>query len=303
MLSIGSVLCARSTGRPRMWSSFAAQPSEVEVRGLPEKRSYGTDFPFRDVGQLSGVRGIGPVNTAVISGAYGGLSNVWGSQVMPFTASTFGDWPVSLAEMEPHYREILTEIPYAGEDDALSEHFPLIGKAQPLPDLAPRTEQVLEAADRHRSALRRAGVVVGRARLAFDSGPCVRCGLCMTGCPYSLIYSSASTFDRLRREQRVEYHSQMLVSHVGEEGDRPYVMARDLAGDTVHRFDADQIFLGCGAIGTTRLVLGSLGIFDQDVEIRRVGAVRGADGLASSRPGPTPVHRIHSQPIQHGCRY
>jgi len=202
----------------------------------------------------------------VISGAYGGLSNVWGSQVMPFTASTFAEWPVSLADMEPHYRKILDEIPYAGEVDALAEHFPLIGDAHPLPELAPRTEQVLGAADRHRSALRRAGVIVGRARLAFDAGACVRCGLCMTGCPYSLIYSSASTFDRLRRQRRVEYHDGLLVSHVGEDDGRPYVVAKNLTDDTMHRFEADRVYLACGAIGTTRLVLGSLGIFDQDVE-------------------------------------
>jgi len=244
-----------------------AQPHGVEVRGLPEKRSYGSDFPFRDVSQRTGVRGIGQVNTAVISGAYGGLSNVWGSQIMPFTAAAFGRWPVTASEMEHHYKAVLQEIPLAGEEDALAEHFPLFGNASPLPPLAPRTRSVLEAAERHHEDLRRYGVLVGRARLAFDSSRCVRCGLCMTGCPYSLIYSSASTFDKLRDEGRVEYLSSLLAVRLGEEAGRPYLIARELGRGRHHRLDADRVLVACGAMGTTRLVLGSLGIYDEDIEL------------------------------------
>jgi choline dehydrogenase-like flavoprotein len=276
---------------PAQWDSddlelIRAQPKDVVVKGLPEKRSYGSDFPFRDVGQRTGLTGIDQVNTAVISGAYGGLSNVWGSQVMPFTPATFRQWPVSVAEMELHYRSILREIPFAGEADALSEHFPLIGPASPLPPLAPRTLSVIAAADRHRNALRRNGVVVGRARLAFDSPRCVRCGLCMTGCPYSLIYSSASTFDRLRREGRVEYRAGLLAVRLGEESSRPYVIVRDLAGGGTQRLDADRVLVACGAVGTTRLVLGSLGVFGEDIELAE--SAQFVLPMVSMRPVPDP---------------
>src|ERR1035438_1380136 len=104
------------------------QPADMAIQGLPEKRAFGSDFPFRNVGQLDGVHGIGQVNGTVISGAYGGLSNVRGSQVMVFTPATFSEWPVSGSDMEAHYRKILEEIPYAGEEDALARHFPLVGK-------------------------------------------------------------------------------------------------------------------------------------------------------------------------------
>ena len=73
------------------------------------------------------------MNRALVSGAYRGFSNVWGSQVMPFTEATFDTWPVSATEMEPHYRAILEEVPLAGEEDNLAELFPLIGMPTPLP--------------------------------------------------------------------------------------------------------------------------------------------------------------------------
>jgi choline dehydrogenase-like flavoprotein len=243
------------------------QPVESGRRGLPQKRSYGSDYPFEDVGQLSDVSARLHANRTVVSGAYGGLSNIWGSQVMPFTPATFSQWPVTYAEMEPYYRSILTSIPFAAEHDAIAERFPLIAGSDPLPPLAPRSKAVLQAFERRRPGIERHGVVVGRARLAFEAQSCVRCGLCMTGCPYGLIYSAAHTFDRLRVDGRVEYHGGLHVLDVGQDADRPFVTARELAGGSMHRFEADRVFLACGAVGTTRLVLHALRLYDEDVSM------------------------------------
>ncbi len=89
----------------------------------------------------------------------------------------------------------------------------------------------------------------------------------MTGCPYSLIYSSAQTFDRLRTSERVDYHDGLIVIRVGQTGDVPYVIARDMRTGSHHTFESDRIYLALGAVGTTRLVLSSLKVFDQDVEL------------------------------------
>ena len=182
-----------ASAEPSHWESrdlelVTHQPIAGSASGLPEKRAYGSDFPFSNRGQLDGIDVVGDVNASVVSGAYGGLSNVWGSQVMVFTPETFDDWPISFSDMEPHYREILDHIPYAAEDDALAARFPLVARADRLPDLAPRTTDVLRRSARHHARLSGAGILVGRARLAFRAPDCIRCGMCMTGCPHSLIY-------------------------------------------------------------------------------------------------------------------
>ena len=280
-----------STRTPDEWDPadvdlLRAQPAGAGRKGLPQKRSYGSDYPFSDRGQLRSVTAVGHANASVISGAYGGLSNVWGSQVMPFTPATFDTWPFDAAALEPHYREILSEIPYAAEEDALAGHFPLIGKGSALPPLAPRTSTVLDGFERHRARLEGLGVTVGRARLAFDPVPCVRCGLCMTGCPYSLIYSASQTFDRLRAAGRVEYVEGQLVVEVGQDDEAPYVVARDLGTGSHQRFEADRVYIGCGAAGTTRLVLSSLGIFDQDVQLGE--SAQFVLPMLSAKPVPDP---------------
>jgi len=285
-------IVAAMTSRSRaQWSTaelaaISRQPVEEDRRSLPEKRSYGSDFPFRDVGQLDGIHSEGRANRVVVSSAYGGFSNIWGAQTMPWSAPTFDQWPVKWSEMEPHYRSVLDEVPLSGVDDDLSELFPLLTDTQDPPELAQRSRMVLERYNVRRRALRAQGITVGVARLAIDPRPCVRCGLCMTGCPYALIYSASHTFDRLRARDRIAYLSGLLVYRIGELAGRPFAEVRDLRTGGTQRLEADRIFVACGALGTTRLVLGSLCHFGRDVSLGE--SVQFVLPTLSSRPGIDP---------------
>ena len=248
-------------------AAISRQPVGTYRGSLPEKRSYGSDFPFRNVGQLDGVHSERRANRLVISSAYGGFSNVWGAQTMPWSRPTFDQWPVKWSEMEPHYRSVLHEVPLTGMDDDLSELFPLLVDAQQPPKLAERSRMVLDRYGARRTAIRARGITVGVARLALDAGSCVRCGLCMTGCPYGLIYSASHTFNRLRASGRISYLPGLLAYRIGERAGKPFAEVRDLATGGTQRLEADQIFVACGAMGTTRLVLGSLGHFSRDVSL------------------------------------
>lgn len=266
--------------------SVSERPVDSKTRGVPEKRVYGSDYPFRNVGQLDGVTAATDATTSLISAAYGGFSTVWGSQLMPFTPATFQLWPFSAAVIRPHYEAILCQIPFAGEEDDLACSFPLMGQPAPLPQLSPRSRRVLDAYERHRLVLNGRGMTIGKARLAFDAANCVRCGLCMTGCPYGLIYSAAQTFDALRRFSRVTHHSGFLVLKVTEEADRALVMAKEIATGRMQQFEADRVYVACGAMGTTRLVANSLGLFD--VELSMLESQQFVLPMVSLRATPDP---------------
>jgi ferredoxin len=259
-------------------------------RQLPEKRLFGSDFPFSDHGQLAGLDVDQGAGRALVSGAYGGFSTVWGAQVMPFSAASFGAWPVSAAEMTPHYRAICEHVPVAGEQDDLRALFPHPKPPVALPPLSPRTVMVLSNYARHRAKLRKLGITVGYARLALRASECVRCGLCMTGCPYSLIYSSAQTFDALRRAARVNYRSGLVVHKVGDDEAGAVVHARDMRSGRLVRLTADRVYLACGAVGTTRLVLGSLGLVGTEVEMAESAQFFFPSVSARPTPGPRDLH-------------
>ena len=262
-----------STTPEQLWSPddtarISRQPVVTGQGILPEKRTYGSDFPFRDIGQLDGIKPLGAANPSVVSGAYGGLSNIWGAQIMPFSEATFDLWPVSRTEMEPHYVTALGEMTLAGEADDLAELFPLMAAARPLPAPADRTARVLGRYRSHRALVRSHGITLGRARLAFKAEDCTRCGLCMTGCPYELIYSSSHTFDRLRAEKRITYRADRLAVRLEEVDGEPRALVRHVGSGRMEWLAADRIFVACGGIGTTRLVLGSLSDFDRVVHLQ-----------------------------------
>ena len=259
-----------ASSSPDEWDAEAIkdvskQPVVSSTRGIPEKRVFGSDFPFRNMGQLGGLTGADGTTPSLISSAYGGFSNVWGSQLMPFTEPTFDSWPVSAATMKPHYEAILDHVPFAGEEDDLAARFPLLRSAQPLPPMSPRSLRVLNAYDRYRAKLNDRGITMGKARLAMNGRDCHRCGLCMTGCPYGLVYSAAQTFNELRRERRIAFHNGFLAVKISETDDQAVVTAKEIATGQFREFKADRVYVACGAMGTTRLVTNSLGLFDVDL--------------------------------------
>jgi ferredoxin len=247
---------------------ISTRPVATPIEGLPEKRAYGSDYPFRDSGQLSPIAVERGVNDALISGAYGGFSSVWGAQLLPFPDGAFESWPVSAEELAPHYRAVLAAVPYAAADDDLATVLPLHAPPRDPMPLSPRAAAVEGRYRRHRVALNKKGLVLGRSRLAVRSDACIACGMCMTGCPYSLIYSAAQTFDDLRARNRVEYHGGMLAVELSEEAAGATVIARDTGSSMEHSFTADRVFVAGGAVGTTRLVLGSLRRYGQDVALQ-----------------------------------
>jgi len=108
----------------------------------------------------------------------------------------------------------------------------------------------------------------------------------MTGCPYELIYSSSHTFDRLRNEKRISYRPEMLAVHLDEIDSDPQALVRSTRTGKLERITADRIFVACGGIGTTRLVLGSLGGFDKSVYLQE--SVQFVMPTISMRPVPDP---------------
>ena len=279
-----------STEEP-LWSPsdverISHQPVPTHRGVLPQKRAFGSDFPFRDVGQLEGIQAVGSANPSVVSGAYGGFSNIWGAQIMPFSKGTFDHWPITSTEMESHYRIALSEMTLAGDEDDLSELFPLMVTARRLPPLADRSQRLLDRYQARRALVRSHGITVGRARLAFRADECTRCGLCMTGCPHDLIYSSSHTFDRLQSEGRIAYRPNMLATRLQETDGAPSATVRNSSTGQIEHITADRIFVACGGIGTTRLVLGSLGVFDQSIYLQE--SVQFVMPTVSMRPAADP---------------
>lgn len=261
---------------PEKWQAkdlaFSKEATSAGTNGIPLKHAYGSDFPYRDpgVGWRLEVEGV----EARPSFAKGGLSTVWGAAVLPYRAHDIRDWPVSERELTRHYRAVLEFMPLSGCHDLLEPLFPLHTECLQTLRLSRQACNLLEDLRAAASELERAGISFGASRLAVWAEPnrnppgCCYCGQCMYGCPYGVIYSSSHTLDVLRRHPNFAYRSNIAVDKIVESGQKVSLFAHDVKTRERLQLLGSRVFLACGVLSTTKILLESLEAFNQTVTLQ-----------------------------------
>jgi choline dehydrogenase-like flavoprotein len=247
------------------WNEAALAPLKADVKatvsGIPVKKHFGSDYPYREVLEHLSVRA--DQTRTFASFAKGGLSSVWGAQVLPWLAEDITDWPITAAELEPYYKAVFDFVPLAARYDDLAEIFPFhCDTFQPLTP-SWQAKRLLNHLDKHQAHLRNKGFIYGAARLALHVQPgeeakgCIYCGLCMYGCPHNAIYSAAQTLNHLVRKKQVCYEKNVVVDWVEEVGEMVRIHTHDRLSGTPKTFDADRVFIGAGVLPTAKILLKS----------------------------------------------
>jgi choline dehydrogenase-like flavoprotein len=245
-----------STRRAR--GSFPAS-----VKHVPLKPAYGSLFPYAlEDADLPVTRENADTLPSL---ALGGLSNAWGASVLPVRHGDIDDWPIALDELVPHYRAILRFVPLAAEHDELTRALPLYTDAPGSLRRGLQAEMIMRHMRGHSSSLENAGFTFGASRLAVatSSDRADRCrysGMCLYGCPYGSIYNSSNTLQTLIRDGRVKYHGGVYVDRlsVTDDGVMIHVHERRRPAAT-SLLNASRVFVACGALSSTRLMLASMG--------------------------------------------
>jgi choline dehydrogenase-like flavoprotein len=257
---------ALGQSEPAQWSARDAEGVRgtfpVGIKSVGLKPAYGSLFPYAvDDAEL---RVTLERAETLPSLARGGLSNTWGASMLPFQASDIQDWPVSLAELKPHYEAVLRFVPLAGERDELDAMFPLYTEPHALGRCI-QAEMVMTRLRRNAVALRERGFSFGASRLAVvaareDPRHCRQVGLCLYGCPYGSIYSSAQTLAQLICDDDVDYRPGLYVDRLSEQDEGVRIDFHAL-GRPQDRGDmlASRVFVACGCVSSTRLILESMG--------------------------------------------
>jgi choline dehydrogenase-like flavoprotein len=258
---------------PGQWSSADVELTRFSAAGTSGagyKRLFGSDLAFREDGalKLEADAGVG----ARPSYALGGLSNVWGSGVVPYTDRDLRGWPITAAELEDGYRAVFDFIPYAAEDDELSERYPLLAEPDGPLVRSEAGEQLLARLRGHGPALGAAGYHFGASRLAVRVGHpaprngCVYCGHCLDGCPYGHIYNAAETIEAMRGAGSIDYRPGLHVDSVTERDGHVLVEATPLRGGPGVSLRARRAFLAAGVVSST-VILQRSGLLAERTEI------------------------------------
>jgi choline dehydrogenase-like flavoprotein len=229
---------------------------------IHSKRTYGSEYPYEDLGEPL-VRE--PENIPFhYSMARGGFSNVWGASLLPAHQRDMEGWPIGARDLAEHYRAVLEFMPSTGVRDELEEFLPAyVREERPMKE-SRQIADLLADLRKDRDGMRKAGIHFGKSRVAMEAERCVYCGLCLYGCPYSLIYSSASTLRKLIAEKLVDYRPGYVVERLEASGSGVVVHARDAAGK-VSRLETERTFVGAGVLPSAWMALNSLDAFDEPV--------------------------------------
>jgi choline dehydrogenase-like flavoprotein len=213
-------------------------------------RRYGSDFAM-EAGSVTYEAGSDTFALRA-SRATGGLSNLWGSAVLPYRSADMAGWPISAADLQPHYQAVAAFLPVAARNDDLAALFPAFDLAGSAP-LASGAQgaALVSGLDRSRTRLAALGMTAGQARQAVRSG-CRACGQCLHGCPWGLIWSAGAEVAALRADARFSFQPGEVV--------RAFTESRD--GVSLHlasgrTLAASRLFVAAGVLETARILLAS----------------------------------------------
>ncbi len=250
---------------PLLKRSFSLLRGVVDPENL-EKRILGSTYTFRGADRsVPLVDGWLPRSAAV-----GGLANAWGAACYTLRADDYRDWPVPPEELRPGFERAAELLGLTGEDDSLSDAYPVLGPMIPpighlSRDPGSLFESLIGQWRARAGELAGLGIRAGRSRLAVrlrgqGEHDCVRCGLCAFGCPTGAIWNPS----------RVLYGSADGIRHLPGrlvdvfEGHAPRIFLRGERADG-SSFSAgpyEAVFLAAGALGSFRIAARSLGFVD-----------------------------------------
>ena len=240
---------------------------EVHAKGVKYKTSYGSLFPYKDAALYkSHYRDV----SLHSSYARGGLSNVWGASIATYDGEDIQGWPISLTELKTYYDKVLSFMPIS-KASSVSMISGRLGAAQfrelkmsrQIQALNTRMVNLKTHPDHPAVSLGGSCLAVGHTHERRDPKECIYCGLCMYGCPFSLIYNSAVTLNALKAHQNFEYRGGIFVESLRESGGEVQIKIRDLTSGRNLLLRGDRVFIGAGVFSTARIMLSSCEEYDQ----------------------------------------
>jgi choline dehydrogenase-like flavoprotein len=245
-----SVRDAMASAVPDEWDSEAVErlnAQGLKDRGhMPLKTTFGSDYPYDFDADIA-------EHGASILGSHarGGLSNVWGASILPLSDADIAGWPISMADLAPHYAAVLKWLPHSQVTDELSDTYPLHSSYQRKLGLSRQAHALLGDLRSSAEQLNNSGISFGQARLAMSN--CFYCGQCLIGCPYQFVYSTNETLDDLRDYPGFTYLGDTLVQGLTEHGS--HVALHVQQAGQLRTIEVERLFMGAGVLGTAKLLM------------------------------------------------
>lgn len=228
----------------------------------PKLRAY--DLRFVMQGESFHVRD--SIGKAIIHGAgshaAGGMSNVWGAQLLRYTEtdiSEAGGWPLAISQLISYYEDLEKHIGISGQADDMQDFLGGALPCMPPVPMVPAASRLYANYLSHRT--RKNILLLGRSRLAVASQACQSYSAHSLGetefftSGQAGLYTAKRTLEELRAEGKVTYLGQHQLLGWRESAEYVELDLRNLKSNESCVVRTQHLLLGCGTIQTARLVL------------------------------------------------
>ncbi len=262
--------------QPEQWEDVdrafvTANPTVHDKSSFPHKLAFGSGYFYGESCRKAPIENEGVIPP--FSYAKGGFSVGWGASVLPADDCDLNAWPIGNNELAPYYKKVLADLPLSAAKDGLCAHFPVFSDRFSPIKLTAGNQELVRSYEKVKPELSDGDIAFGQSRLLLQTedmdavAGCKYCGFCLSGCVYGCIYKANQDIDRLCAKGSAEYISGMHVHSIEEKGDKVQVY---LAGAHAEADSLlfDRVFLAAGAVGSTRIVMQSLNLYDQEVSLQ-----------------------------------
>lgn len=252
--------------------------------------------------------------------ARGGLASAWGAGTYGYSEENLRNFPITRDKLAPHYEIIAERIGISGENDDLARFDGELKNLLPPLEIDGNANAVYEQYRRHRNALNAKGFFMGKTRLAALSthyrGRKADRYLDMSfWSDDESVWRPHHTLKELQQRQNFAYIPSLLVREFKENQQGVEIRGTTRSGDEFS-YHGKKVILCAGVIGTARIVLRSLNMYEQKIpfvcnpytyypmlNLHRLGSSIDENALSLAplcvslipEPGKQPIHgRVHS---------
>ena len=206
--------------------------------------------------------------------AAGGLAESWGAGAIPFLEEDFLDMPVTLSDLNQHYRSVADRIGISGGSDDLSFLFREHDFMMPPLHIDSNAEKVFNKYKGQKKRFNDNGFFMGRAPLAVCSQQHKeRDAHQYHDMDYwtdtdSSVYRPRYTIEELKRFSNFTYINERFVHSFKERDDNLVDITAGVGkGSNNETYTARSVVLSAGTMGSARIALRSLNKYDVRIPI------------------------------------
>jgi ferredoxin len=220
--------------------------SKSRIKFIP-KPNFGSYYPYFDFKKLGIVKEKTSKLVLPISGGYGGFSTVWGATFERYPKDVIDQWKNELEiNLTPYYLKLESEIPWIN-NSLLHPAF-----------LSCITSKIPEKLENQ--------IEINDINIAIDESDshtkCIKCNLCLRGCPKDSIFNTSIYFENLWRKMNFKYKNNALVRKVELRNSVVFVEFLDLNDNKFKKVSCKHLFIGTGPVSTSNIILNSF----EDIE-------------------------------------